>query len=107
MPIYLQCDHPDANSNVEGNPVFTSTRVQWKKDGDFLTVDDFTYHIVQQSRHSTTLAVTYHREDFTDTTRNYSCFIAFGEGAFLESNEVQVHLNVSGKYVHTYTCPIS
>ena len=97
MPVYLQCNHPDPTSNVEGNPVFYSNRVNWKKDGAVIAVDGSTYQIIQQGTLSTILAVTYHREDYRNTSSNFNCFFPLSNGTLLESNEVKVHLNVSCK----------
>ena len=63
-----------------------------------IAVDGSTYYIASHSNILTVLVVTYHREDFRETTNNFSCFIPFENGTSLQSNEVQVHLNVSCKY---------
>ena len=97
QPLFLHCHHPDTSSQIEGNPVFGSTRVHWKRDGAVIAVDGSTTYIASQSRNSTVLAVMYHRDDFRETTNNFSCFIPYEDGAFLQSNEVQVYLNLSCK----------
>ena len=106
-PLFLHCHHPDTTSHVEDIPVFDSTRVHWKRDGAVIAVDGSTYYIANHSKILTVLVVTYHREDFRETTNNFSCFIPFENGTSLQSNEVQVHLNVSCKCnndaIHIYT----
>ena len=77
--------------------MFNSNRVNWKKDGAVIAMDGSTYQIIQQSALSTTLAVTYRREDYRDTSSKFTCFIPLSNGTLLESNEVKVHLNVSCK----------
>ena len=71
-----------------------------------IAVDGSTYHITSQSKILTVLVVTYHREDFRETTNSFSCFIPFENGTSLQSNEVQVYLNVSCKcnndVIHIY-----
>ena len=97
-PLFLHCHHPDTTSHVEDIPVFDSMQVHWKRDGAVIAVDGSTYYIASHSNILTVLVVTYHRVDFRETTNNFSCFIPFENGTSLQSNEVQVYLNVSCKY---------
>ena len=107
VPLYLHCHHPDTSSHIEGNPVFGSLRVHWKRDRAVIAVDGSTYTIAQQSRNLTVLAITHRREDFRETTNSYfSCFIPLEDGTFLHSNELQTYLNVSSKCMHESTYSI-
>ena len=95
-PVYLHCHHLDLTSRIEGKHVFGSNFPHWKLNGSVIALDGITYkRHYYYSKTQTVLRIVFNRQEFRDSPYVYTCFFKLFNGSILESNPLEVQINVN------------